>query len=122
MSTILGGLSLDRKTVSISQKRQFTIPAKFFEALGFDTKAECMVRGNELIIRPIKPANDGEFAEQILADLIAQGLQGDALLTAFKQEQVKVKKAINSMLVDAKSVAEGKSEYSTYDDIFNSED
>lgn len=122
MSTITGGVVMERKTVTISQKRQFTIPARFFEALGFDTEAECMVRGNELIIRPVKQTSGGEFAEQILADLIAQGYQGDALLSAFKQEQAKVKKAIDSMLVDAKSVAEGKSAYSSYDDIFGSED
>ncbi len=59
---------------------------------------------------------------EILADLKAKGYQGDALLDAFKQEQEKVKKAIDSMLADAKSVAEGKSEYFTYDDIFNSDD
>ncbi len=113
---------MERKTVTISQKRQFTIPARFFETLGFGTEAECMVRGNELVIRPVKTANSGEFAEQILADLIAKGYQGDALLSAFKAEQAKVKKAIDSMIIDAKSVAEGKSDYSSYDDIFGSED
>jgi len=113
---------IDRKTVSISQKRQFTIPTQFFDILGFGDKAECLIRGNELIIRPAKPGSGGEFAEQILADLIAKGYQGNELLNAFKQEQIKVKNAIDSMLLDAKSVAEGKSEYSTYDDVFNSED
>lgn len=122
MSSVFGDTVLDRKTVRISQKRQFTIPNRFFEALGFTDEAECIIRGNELVIRPVKRTNSGEFAEQILADLIAQGYEGEALLVAFKQQQIKVKNAIDSMLDDARSVAEGKSEYSTYDDIFGSEE
>ncbi len=42
------------KKVSISTKRQITIPLKFFTMLGFDTEAECMVRGNELVLRPVR--------------------------------------------------------------------
>lgn len=49
---------MEIKKVSISAKRQITIPQKFFTMLGFDTEAECMVRGNELVIRPAK-ANSG---------------------------------------------------------------
>ena len=113
---------MDRKTVSITQKRQFTIPIKYFNALGFDTEAECIMRGNELVIRPIKPTASGEFAEQILADLIAKGYQGEELLNAFKQEQAKVKGAIANMLAEAQAVAKGEGEYYTYDDIFNSEE
>ena len=43
----------EQKRVRISSKRQMTIPQKFFKALEFTDKAECFVRGNELIIRPI---------------------------------------------------------------------
>lgn len=46
-----GGVPMEMKKVSISAKRQITIPQKFFTMLGFDTEAECMVRGNELVIR-----------------------------------------------------------------------
>lgn len=122
MSVKAGELVLERKKVSISRKRQFTIPTKFFVELGFNNEAECMVRGNELVIRPIKQTSGGEFAEQILADLIKQGYQGEALLNAFKEKQNDVKKAIDTMLTEAKSVAAGKSEYSTYKDIFGSEE
>lgn len=38
------------------------------------------MRGNELVIRPVRMDAGGEFAEQILADLIAQGYSGDELL------------------------------------------
>lgn len=62
---------MDRKIVSISSKRQITIPQKFFNLLGFGTEAECIISGNELVIRPVKPVSGGEFAEQILADLVS---------------------------------------------------
>ena len=122
MSSVVRGNAVNKKTVSISQKRQFTIPTQFYEALGFDTKAECMIRGGELIVRPVRNTSGGEFAEQILSGLIKKGYQGEELLTAFKKEQAKVKNAVESMLIDAKSVAEGKSEYLTYDDVFDPED
>ena len=95
---------------------------KFFALLGFDTEAECVVRGNELVIRPAKRETGGEFAEYILADLIAQGLNGDELLKAFKNKQAKVRPAVEAMIADTDEVAMGNGEFSTYDDVFNSED
>ena len=44
---------MERKRVAISAKRQITIPQKYFKSLGFDTEAECIVRGNELVLRPV---------------------------------------------------------------------
>lgn len=48
MATIAlkGGISMESKKVSISSKRQITIPQKFFTLLGFNTEAECIMRGN----------------------------------------------------------------------------
>ena len=80
---IKGSIPMEIKKVSISAKRQITIPQKFFAMLGFDTEAECMVRGNELVIRPVRTNTGGEFAEQILADLIASGYSGNDLLEGF---------------------------------------
>ena len=117
-----GNATMEKKIVSISSKRQITIPQKFFALLGFDTEAECIVRGNELIVRPAKTNAGGEFAEYILADLIAQGLNGDELLKAFKNTQAKVRPAVEAMIADADEVAMGNGEFYTYDDVFNSED
>lgn len=117
-----GNATMEKKIVSISSKRQITIPQKFFALLGFDTEAECVVRGNELIVRPAKQSAGGEFAEYILADLIAQGLNGDELLKAFKNKQAKVRPAVEAMIADADEVAMGNGEFYTYDDVFNSED
>jgi len=77
-----------------------------------------MLRGNELIIRPVKTVSSGEFAEQILAELIAEGLSGEALLSEIKNKQAQTRPAIEAMLSDAEAVAEGKSNFATYDDVF----
>ncbi|MBQ3256229.1 MAG: AbrB/MazE/SpoVT family DNA-binding domain-containing protein, partial [Oscillospiraceae bacterium] len=103
-------------------KRQITIPQKFFAMLGFSDEAECIVRGNELVIRPARQNAGGEFAEQILADLIAQGLEGAELLKQFKAKQAKVRPAVEAMIAEAEEAAHGSGEYSTYDDIFGDEE
>ena len=117
-----GVRNMDRKILSISSKRQITIPQKFYQSLGFGDEAECIMRGNELILRPVNNISDNEFAEQILTELIADGLSGEALLSTFKEKQSQVKLAINSMLTEARNVAENKSAYITYDDVFKTED
>ena len=117
-AAVKGGSKVDKKIVSISSKRQITIPQKFFTMLGFADEAECIVRGNELIVRPAKTNAGGEFAEQILADLIAQGLEGAELLKQFKAKQAQVRPAIEAMIAEAEEAAHGNGEYSTYDDIF----
>ena len=90
--------------------------------LGFTDEAECMVRGNELVIRPARLNAGGEFAEHILAELIAEGLSGNELLTEFKAKQVKIRPAVEAMIKEAEEVAHGNGEYSTYDDVFCAED
>ena len=119
---VKGGPTVDKKIISISSKRQITIPQKFFAMLGFSDKAECIVRGNELVIRPARQNAGGEFAEQILAELIAQGLSGEELLKQFKAKQAKVRPAVEAMIAEAEEAAHGSGEYSTYDDIFGDEE
>lgn len=122
IATIKSDASMEMKRVSISAKRQITIPQKFFTMLGFSTEAECMVRGNELVIRPAKTNSGGEFAEQILEDLIAQGYSGDELLSRFKEMQKQVRPAVEAMLADAKQAADSISEYASYEDVFKTEE
>ncbi len=116
-----GKMIMDKKIVSISSKRQITIPQKFFTLLGFDTEAECVVRNNELVIRPARNSAGGEFAEYILEDLVAQGLSGEELVKEFKNRQAKVRPAVEAMIAEADEVAMGKGEFYSYDDIFGSE-
>ena len=116
-----GKMIMDKKIVSISSKRQITIPQKFFTLLGFDTEAECVVRNNELVIRPARNSVGGEFAEYILEDLVAQGLSGEELVKEFKNRQAKVRPAVEAMIAEADEVAMGKGEFYSYNDIFGSE-
>ena len=117
-----GRVPMETKKLSISAKRQITIPQKFFTMLGFDTEAECTVRGNELVIRPVRTNTGGEFAEQILADLIARGYSGNDLLEHFKKAQGQVRPAVEAMLVVAEQVASSGSDYISYEDVFGTED
>ena len=115
--------SPEQKRVTISSKRQFTIPKKFFVDLGFDREAVCTKGDGMLIIQPVENrSGGGEFAEQILTDLIAEGFSGQELLDEFKSRQAKVRPAVESILEAARAVAHGEGEYSTYEDIFGSEE
>lgn len=112
----------EQKRVTITSKRQFTIPQKFFLELGFDREAVCTVQDGKLIIEPIHNISGGEFAEQILADLIAEGLNGNELLSEFRKRQAKVRPAVEAMLEEAKKVAKDQGDYATYEDVFGTED
>ena len=108
----------EQKKVTITSKRQFTIPQKFFTELGFDREAVCTLGDGMLIIEPAKFENGGEFAEQLLADLIAEGYSGQDLLSEFKSRQSKVRPAVEEMLKTAKDAANGIGEYYSYEDVF----
>ena len=122
MSIVLKGKSVERKTIRISEKRQITIPQKFFQQLGFESEAECSMEGDALVIRPVYRGNSGEFAEEILADLIAQGYSGDALLMAFKSEQRKIRPAVERMIEEADALAESEYHGVSLNDLFGAED
>lgn len=113
---------LDRKVLTISSKRQITIPQKFYRQLGFGNEAECVVNGDELIIRPIRANYGGEFAEQILTDLVNEGYSGDKLIQEFRQRQSQIRPAVEAMLANADAIARDDAEYDTYADVFGKED
>ena len=112
----------EQKRVSISSKRQFTIPQKFYSELGFDKDAICTMADGMLIIQPAAHTSRGEFAESILADLISEGYSGQDLLDEFKVRQAKVRPAVEVLLEKARDAARGKGVFATYDDIFDVED
>ena len=107
--------AVPRKRISVSQKRQITIPIEFYSTLGIKNEVDCFMQNNQIIIRPVQ--DHGEFDEQILADLISQGFSGDELLSKFKEARRSIRPAIESMLYEAQQVAEGKGEYFTLSDL-----
>lgn len=74
----------ERKRVSISSQRQVTIPTRFYKSLGFTDEAECLVRGQELVLRPVK-REQRRSPEEILSELIAEGLSGNDLMEEFRR-------------------------------------
>ena len=114
--------SMEHKIISVSGKRQVTIPRKYFEALGFSNEAECILQNSAIIIRPIKENTGSEFSEQILADLIAQGLSGQELLTKFKEMSKKIAPAMEKLINEADSIAKGEKKGAILSDIFGAED
>lgn len=112
----------ERKRVSITSKRQFTIPQRFFTQLGFGKEAFCTLGDGMLIIQPAQDADGDDFSEQILSDLVSEGFAGEALLAEFKNRRKKMRPAVESLLAEAKAAAMGNGEYFTYGDIFGSEE
>jgi len=109
-----------KKRISVSQKRQITIPIEFFNNLGIQSEVDCYMQDNQIIIRPAQ--DSGEFDEQILADLISQGFSGEELLTKFKEYRRKIRPAVERLLDDADKAARGEGEYSTLADLFEEDD
>ena len=119
---IIMTIMYEQKRVSISSKRQFTIPQKFFTELGFDKEAICTVKDGVLLVIPAKYTTGGEFAEQILAELLAEGYEGKALLDEFKNRQSKVRVSVENMLEQARKAAAGEIGSYTFEDVFGEED
>lgn len=110
-----------KKRISVSKKRQITIPIEFFNNVGIDKEVDCYVQNNAIVIRPVYEG-DGEFDEQILADLISQGFSGQELLAKFKDIRHQIQPAVKSLLNEARLAADGKVPFSTYEDVFGMED
>jgi len=96
---------IERKLISISMKRQLTIPQRYYTSLGFDNEAECILQDDGLLIRPVRNTGDGEFSEQILSDLIAKGYEGQMLLEKFKEHSQAIRPAVQKMLKEAAAFA-----------------
>ncbi|EGW37860.1 AbrB/MazE/SpoVT family DNA-binding domain-containing protein [Desulfosporosinus sp. OT] len=110
-----------KKRISVSQKRQITIPIEFYNEVGIEKEVECYIRNNTIVIRPVRESG-GEFDEQILADLISLGLSGEELLTKFKETRKKIRPAVEGLITEAELAAKGQNNYSTYDDVFGTEE
>jgi len=108
----------NQKILNISSKRQITIPQAFYNALGFGNEAECILKDDMLIVRPAKTIASGEFAEQILAELVEEGFTGENLLAEFKRRQAMIKPAVSRMIDEADAIARGEAEGYSVDEVF----
>ncbi|RLL85698.1 AbrB/MazE/SpoVT family DNA-binding domain-containing protein [Mesotoga sp. BH458_6_3_2_1] len=110
----------ERKIIRVSDKRQVTIPLKYYELLGFGKEAECTLRENEIVIRPLQESLE-EFSEEILAELISKGYSGEELLSKFREMRRKIRPAIDSMIKEADEIAEGNRKSLSLAEVFSEE-
>lgn len=101
--------SIEKRRIHISSKRQITIPAKYYEALGLTKELDCIYSNGMLILTPVKK-DDLAFSEEILADLISQGYAGEKLLSEFKKITHQVRPAIDKIIEEADALAKASSE------------
>ncbi len=111
---------MHKKRISVSKKRQITIPIEFYNSVGIEKEVECFVQNNAIVIRPVRE-NSGEFDEQILADLISQGFTGQELLDKFKEIRQQIRPAVERLLDEARLATKGKASSNTYEDVFGPE-
>ncbi|SHK41445.1 AbrB/MazE/SpoVT family DNA-binding domain-containing protein [Paramaledivibacter caminithermalis] len=119
-ATVMERDNMDRKIISVSKKRQITIPLKFYKHLGLDNQVECTLEDDSIVIRPLN-RDSGEFSVEILKDLIAQGYSGNELIKKFEAQSKNIKKAITHMLEDADAIAAGEKKSESFEDIFGPE-
>ena len=114
------GSVMERKIISVTGKRQVTIPLKFYERLRFGKEVECFLTDDAIVLRPFSNSDDS-FTMEILKDLVSQGLSGDELLERFAEQRANIKKAVGMLIDEADEIAEGKRKSATTKDIFGEE-
>ena len=121
-ASIRGDNQMERKIISVSIKRQITIPQKYFDTLGFNNEAECVLQDGCIMLRPIQDKGGSEFSEQILADLISQGFMGDELLQKFKLENKKIRPAVERMIAETDALVKNGEGKMSLGELFGTED
>ena len=101
--------SLEKRRINISSKRQITIPAKYYEALGLSKELDCIYSNGMLILTPVRK-DDPAFAEEILSDLVSHGYTGEKLLAEFKKINRQVRPAIEKIIEEADALAKTASQ------------
>lgn len=119
-SSVMERDNMDRKIISVSKKRQITIPLKYYKHLSLDNEVECTLEDGAIVIRPLK-REPSEFSVEILKDLISQGYSGDELIKQFETQSKNIKKAVTNMLEEADAIAAGEKESESFEDIFGLE-
>ncbi|MCI8548876.1 MAG: AbrB/MazE/SpoVT family DNA-binding domain-containing protein, partial [Bacilli bacterium] len=114
-------MSVKPKRISVSEKRQITIPMEYYKALGIENEVECIMKNNCIVIRAVKQ-DDNEISERILQDIIKEGYKQEDILKEFRKRKAKVRPAIEQMMLEADKVAEEEENYTVLEDLFSEED
>lgn len=102
------------KRISVSSKRQITIPKEFYDSLNISDEVLCRVVDGNLVIKPI--GENVDFSEFILSDLINEGYEaGDELLREFSYRKSQIRPALNEMISESRD----NKIYDHAEDFFN---
>lgn len=91
------------KQINVSEKRQITIPKRFYDVLGMSQEVICELRDNEIVLRSIPQPED--FSEEILKDLVEQGFSGNDLIQEFQKLKSQIRPAVEKMIEESSHAA-----------------
>lgn len=100
--------TMEAKQITVSEKRQVTIPKRFYEKLGMGHEVICELRGDELVLRSVPKEED--FSEEILKDLVAEGYNGQELLQEFQNRKAQIRPAVEKLIAESSQAARNFSE------------
>lgn len=110
------------KKISVSEKRQITIPKEFFDTLNIGKEIECSIANNCIIIKPVVDTSLDEFSEYILRDIIEDGIPNENILNEFKNRKEKLKKAAKAYNKDIDEKIKNQDELICAEDVFDEGD
>ena len=110
------------KRISVSVKRQITIPIEYYNALNIGDEVECLMVDASIVIKPIRNNSIDEYSEFILKDIIEEGYKKEEIIEEFKKRRNKLKYAAKEMVKEMNKVAEESEKYATIDDVFGKEE
>lgn len=110
------------KKISVSIKRQITIPIEYYNALNIGDEVECTMVDDSIVIRPIRSNSIDEYSEFILKDIIEEGYKKEEILEEFKKRRNELKYAAKEMIKEMNAVAEESEKYVTMNDVFGEEE
>lgn len=91
------------RQIKVSEKRQITIPKRFYDTLGVGRELICELRGNEIVLRGVPQTED--FSEEILEDLVAQGFEGQNLIRQFQKVKSQIRPAVEKLITESTRAA-----------------
>jgi bifunctional DNA-binding transcriptional regulator/antitoxin component of YhaV-PrlF toxin-antitoxin module len=116
----IDSVTMERKIINVTGKRQVTIPLKFYRKLRFGKEVECFLTDDAVVLRPLSSSDDS-FTMEILKDLVSQGYSGDELLKKFVEQRSNIKKAVGVLIEEADEIAAGQRASATTKDLFGEE-
>lgn len=116
------GDNMKTKKISVSEKRQITIPKEFFDTLNIGKEIECSIVNNCIIIKPVVDTSLDEFSEYILRDIIEDGVPNENILNEFKNRKEKLKKAAKAYNKDIDEKIKNQDELICAEDVFDEGD